>query len=130
MGCSHEDDHPRHRAGSAARSSGDEHVTRTDPADSDADEAHATAEPVDASPTAMDQGNSATDLEITRQIRASVVADSTLSMSARNCTIVTNNGRVWLRGEVTAEERTAIERHATDVGGVMAVHDDLRIAQE
>jgi len=130
MGCSHADEHPRHRQ-SSARSSGDEHVTRTEAPASDADGARAdAAEPVDTSPTAMDQGDSATDLEITRQIRAAVVADSSLSLSARNCTIITNNGRVWLRGEVTAAERTVIERHATDVGGVMALHDDLRIAEE
>ena len=132
-GCSHDADHARRRQASA-RSSGDEHVTRADAPASETDarsaDAADAAEPVDTSPTAMDQGGSATDLEITRQIRAAVVADSSLSLSARNCTIITNNGRVWLRGEVTEAERTTIERHATDVGGVMAVHDDLRIAQE
>jgi hypothetical protein len=77
-------------------------------------------------PTALDQGESESDVEITRQIRSSVVNDSSLSMTARNCVIITNGGHVTLRGNATSAESAAIERHAMHVAGVLHVQNDIR----
>ncbi len=79
-------------------------------------------------PTALDQGESADDLEITRQIRAAVFADSALSFGARNCTIITRAAVVTLRGDVGSNaERDAIDRHAHEAAGVRQVDDLLAV---
>jgi osmotically-inducible protein OsmY len=81
-------------------------------------------------PTAMDQSESAEDLEITRQIRAAVVGDSSLSVAARNVTIVTRDAVVTLRGNVTSNaERDAIDRHAHQVSGVQRVENMLSVGE-
>jgi hyperosmotically inducible periplasmic protein len=68
--------------------------------------------------TPMDQGNNQRDLAITQQIRKSVMADGTLSFTAKNVKIITQNGKVTLRGPVnTREERAAIEAAARHVAG-------------
>lgn len=75
--------------------------------------------------TAMDQSNAPADMEITRRIRAAVVVDGALSVGARNCTIVTREGVVTLRGDVTAAERDRIAVHVQAVPGVLHVDDLL-----
>lgn len=68
--------------------------------------------------TPMDQGNGETDLRITQQIRQAVMADKSLSFTAKNVKIITTNGSVTLRGPVnTAAERSAIEAAARKVAG-------------
>jgi hyperosmotically inducible periplasmic protein len=68
--------------------------------------------------TPMDQGNGETDLRITQQIRQAVMADGSLSFTAKNVKIITMNGSVTLRGPVnTAAERSAIEAAARKVAG-------------
>ncbi len=59
--------------------------------------------------TPPDQGNSTTDVEITRKIRQDIMAKDGLSVNAQNVKIITNNGHVTLRGPVkTAEEKEFI----------------------
>ncbi|HEX2874521.1 MAG TPA: BON domain-containing protein [Polyangiaceae bacterium] len=71
-----------------------------------------------AAVTPMDQGNGETDLRITQQIRQAVMADGSLSFTAKNVKIITMNGSVTLRGPVnTAAERSAIEAAARKVAG-------------
>jgi len=80
--------------------------------------------------TAGDQSESEADRSITQQIRKAVVADSTLSTKAKNCTIVTIGGVVTLRGSVDTEvERLAIGSKADGVSGVRRVQNNLKIAQ-
>jgi hyperosmotically inducible periplasmic protein len=63
--------------------------------------------------TATDQKENAADLKITQRIRQAVMADDSLSATAKNSKIITQDGRVTLRGPVkTAAERTAIAAHA------------------
>lgn len=67
--------------------------------------------------TPFDQGNSQADLDATKHIRQALVADDTLSQSAKNATVVTAGGVVTLRGVVKNQaEKTAVEeiakRHA------------------
>lgn len=66
--------------------------------------------------TPMDQSSDAGDLEITRQIRKALMADDTLSTTAKNIKIITVNGTVTLRGPVeTAGEQVSILGKANTV---------------
>jgi hypothetical protein len=72
----------------------------------------------DTALTPMDQHNNQADLDITQKIRQAVMADGSLSFTAKNVKIITQNGKVTLRGPVnTAEERSAIEAAARKVAG-------------
>lgn len=145
-GCSRDDDGAR-TAPRASRSSGsgDDGARATaartdDDADDQADEyaddsasastsggTASTAPPASEAPSAQDQPMATSDEDITRQIRQAVVGDDSLSIMARNATIVTRSGVVTLRGTVSeADERIAIERHARAAQGVSRV--DNRIA--
>lgn len=78
--------------------------------------------------TAGDQSENETDRRITQQIREAVVADPTLSIKAKNCTIITINGIVTLRGSVdTANERRSIGSKADGVPGVRQVDNNLAL---
>lgn len=79
-------------------------------------------------PTAGDQPVANDDEAITRQVRRSVVGDGSLSILARNATIVTRGGVVTLRGTVARpEERLTLERHARAVPGVSRVDNRLAV---
>lgn len=80
--------------------------------------------------TPLDQGENRSDLEITRSIRKAVMADSSLSFTAKNVKIITRDGTVTLRGPVkNAAERSAIEAAAHQVAGVTQVDNQLEIAK-
>ncbi len=82
-----------------------------------------------ASATADAQTNKATDLDITKRIRQSVMADKSLSTYAHNVKIVTVNGSVTLNGVVRSQdEKNAIETKAEAVAGKQQVTNDLKIA--
>ena len=58
-----------------------------------------------------------------------IVADDKLSTSAQNVKIVTNDGKVTLRGPVKSEqEKKEIETKAKQVAGVKNVENQLEIA--
>jgi hyperosmotically inducible periplasmic protein len=68
--------------------------------------------------TPLDQGNNETDLKITQQIRQAVMDNGSLSFTAKNVKIITNGGKVTLRGPVkTEQERSAIDAAARKVAG-------------
>ncbi len=68
--------------------------------------------------TPMDQGNSKTDIDITAQIRREITGLDGLSVNAQNVKIITNEGRVTLRGPVDSEdEKRMIGEIATKVAG-------------
>jgi putative membrane protein len=59
--------------------------------------------------TPLDQGNSGSDTEITAQIRKQIIARDGMSVNARNVKIITQNGKVTLRGPVNnADEKRII----------------------
>jgi osmotically-inducible protein OsmY len=69
-----------------------------------------------ATQTPIDQGNSASDLDLAARIRKDIV-DADLSMNATNAKVIAKDGHVTLRGPVdTASERERVgviaERHA------------------
>jgi len=80
--------------------------------------------------TPIDQSESAPDLKITQEIRKAVMADGSLSFTAKNVKIITSNGKVTLRGPVkSASERAAIEAAARKVAGAGKVDNQLEIVQ-
>jgi hyperosmotically inducible protein len=80
--------------------------------------------------TPLDQRENASDLEITQKIRQMVVGDDALSFTAKNVKIITQEGRVVLRGPVkTAAERTAIAAHANKVAGAGRVDNQLEVTK-
>lgn len=131
--CSHEEPADREHA-RADRTSGSERSDARDERRAAADDTRATADDRtdaddDDAPTAFDQSNDERDLEITQAIRVAVVGDDTLSFTARNCTIVTVDAVVTLRGDVnTAAESATIERHAQAVAGVSRVDNLLSVS--
>ena len=78
--------------------------------------------------TPIDQKENKQDINVTAEIRKRVVA-SDMSTDAKNVKIITENGRVTLRGPVkTSDEKKKIEAIATDVAGADKVDDQLEIA--
>jgi len=63
--------------------------------------------------TPMDQSSDPKDIEITRQIRKAVMADDSLSTTAKNIKIITIDGAATLRGPVeSSSERINIGKKA------------------
>jgi hypothetical protein len=79
--------------------------------------------------TPMDQSESIAHIKTTADIRAAVVGDETLSMTAKNCKIITDKtGRVTLRGPVTTQaEKDNIGAKARSVAGNELVTNDLEV---
>jgi hyperosmotically inducible protein len=68
--------------------------------------------------TAGKQKNNTSDLETSRQIRRAIVADKSLSTYAHNIKIITQQGKVTLRGPVRTEaEKETVQAKATEVAG-------------
>lgn len=79
--------------------------------------------------TAADQGNSTSDVALTRDIRRGVVAIDGLSVNGKNVKIVTIDGQVTLRGPVSStEEKAKIAEIATQVAGAANVDNQLEVA--
>lgn len=70
-------------------------------------------------PTPFDQGNSKSDTEITASIRKGIISKD-MSMNAQNVKIITQNGKVTLRGPVNSDEE---KRVITEIAG-QVVHAD------
>lgn len=76
----------------------------------------------------MDQGSSSAETKITAAIRKGIMADSTLSFTAKNVKVITVGTKVTLRGPVNnAQERAAIAALATQAAGVTAVDNQLEV---
>jgi hyperosmotically inducible periplasmic protein len=81
------------------------------------------------SPTADQQKMNATDRDLAKRIRASIVGDKSLSTYAHNVKIVAQDGKVTLKGPVrTEEEKSAIEAKATEAAGAGNVVNQLEVA--
>jgi osmotically-inducible protein OsmY len=82
-----------------------------------------------ATATADAQSNNATDLDLTKRIRQSIMADKSLSTYAHNIKIVTVHGNVTLNGVVRSDdEKGAVEMKAANIAGKSKVTNDLKIA--
>jgi osmotically-inducible protein OsmY len=81
----------------------------------------------DTNKTPIDQNENQKDIDVTANIRERVVATK-LSVNAQNVKIITQDGKVTLRGPVkTAEEKQQIEQIATDVAGAGNVESQLEV---
>ena len=79
-------------------------------------------------PTADQQSNDRSDLEITQQIRQSIMKDKTLSTYAHNVKIITEGGVVTLKGPVSSEEeRSSIQTKAAAIVGADKVTNELAV---
>jgi hyperosmotically inducible periplasmic protein len=79
--------------------------------------------------TADQQKENATDRDLAKRIRQSVVADKSLSTYAHNVKIVAQGGQVTIKGPVRSEaEKTAIETKATEIAGPGKVSNEITIA--
>jgi hyperosmotically inducible protein len=84
---------------------------------------------INKSASADMQKNDTTDLALTRQIRASVMADKSLSTYAHNIKIVSVDGNVTLNGVVhSQQEKDAIESKAQAVLKNGSVVNNLKIS--
>jgi osmotically-inducible protein OsmY len=81
-------------------------------------------------PTAIDQGNSESDVKIASAIRRSIISDNTLSMDAKNVKVIVNGDSVVLRGPVKSEDEKAEVGHKAAMAiGIAHVENDLDIEQ-
>jgi hyperosmotically inducible periplasmic protein len=81
-----------------------------------------------AAQTPVDQAENAADLQISQEIRKSIVADDSLSLDAHNVKVITSAGVVTLRGPVKSQqEKTAIEAKAKQAAGVTRVDSFLEV---
>ncbi len=82
-----------------------------------------------AAKTPMDQNENKLDIGITADIRKRVV-DTKMSVNAQNVKIITQDGKVTLRGPVkTADEKKRIEEIARAVAGENNVDSQLEVEQ-
>jgi hypothetical protein len=82
----------------------------------------------DSTLTPLNQGNSPADINTTAQIRQEIIADSGMSMNARNVKIITVDGRVTLRGPVDSqEEKLQIGEIANSIAHAGNVDNQLEV---
>jgi hyperosmotically inducible protein len=80
-------------------------------------------------PTADQQKMNPSDSAITQKIRKAIHDDTTLSTDAHNVKIITQNGKVTLRGPVKSDdEKNNLEAKAASVAGQENVTDQLEVS--
>jgi hypothetical protein len=81
--------------------------------------------------TPFDQSNDQDDIDLVAEIRAAVLEIDDLTINAQNIKIITNDGKVLLRGPVhSADEREAIEAVANEIAGAGNVTSQLEVDAE
>ena len=82
-----------------------------------------------AEATADRQKENRGDLDLTKNIRRSIMDDKSLSTYAHNIKIVAQDGKVTLKGPVRSEEeKSTVETKATEVAGAGNVVNQLEVA--
>ncbi len=82
----------------------------------------------DNQPTADQQQNNQSDRQLTQQIRRAIVQDKSLSTNAHNVKIISQNGKVTLKGPVQSEdEKQTIEAKANEIAGKDNVVTELSV---
>jgi len=75
--------------------------------------------------------DNANDRDIMQKIRKSIMDDKSLSTYAHNVKIVSQNGKVTLKGPVRSEEeKKTVEQKATDVAGAGNVTNQITVKPE
>ena len=79
--------------------------------------------------TADQQKMNAPDRNITKEIRSSIMKDKSLSTYAHNIKIITQDGKVTLKGPVrSSDEKATIESKAVAIAGPNNVVNQLEVA--
>jgi hyperosmotically inducible periplasmic protein len=79
--------------------------------------------------TAEQQKMNPADRNISRQIRSAIYKDKSLSMYAHNIKVITQDGKVTLKGPVrTEDEKAGIQAKAAAVVGAENVTNQLEVA--
>jgi hyperosmotically inducible periplasmic protein len=79
-------------------------------------------------PTADQQKNNQSDVDLTAKIRRSIVSDKSLSTNAHNVKIIAQNGVVTLKGPVHSEaEKSTIEQRASSIAGQSKVKNEIDV---
>jgi hyperosmotically inducible periplasmic protein len=79
-------------------------------------------------PTADQQKDNRSDLDITKQIRQSIVKDKSLSTYAHNVKIISQNGMVTLKGVVRSDdEKQSVEAKASEIAGKDKVTSEIEV---
>ena len=80
------------------------------------------------SKTSGDQSNSSSDLKVTQAIRQALMKDGTLSTSAKNIKVITENGQVTLRGPVkNVQEKARVDQLAKSAARGANIVDQLDV---
>jgi hyperosmotically inducible periplasmic protein len=80
-------------------------------------------------PTADQQGNNTSDLDMAKNVRRALMQDKSLSTYAHNVKVIAQNGKVTLKGPVKSEdEKQAIAAKAAEVAGPGNVVNELTVA--
>jgi len=78
--------------------------------------------------TPTDQSGAPGDVAVTQDVRKALVDDSNLSVDAKNVKVITQDGKVTLRGVVaSAAERDRIVAKVEALPGVTSVDDQLEV---
>lgn len=86
------------------------------------------AELAERKPSPLDQGQDESDLALTQRLRQGLVQHEALSLDAKNVQVVSQGGRVTLRGAVkNSKERVDIERLALKTAGHGNVDSQLEV---
>jgi hyperosmotically inducible periplasmic protein len=81
--------------------------------------------------TPMSQSEAKGDLKLAAAIRRAIVKDKRLSTTAQNIKVITDNGKVTLRGPVnTSNEKTLIAAKASAIAGERNVDNQLDVANQ
>jgi len=82
-------------------------------------------------PTADQQKNNSSDVDLTKNIRRSIMEDKSLSTDAHNVKVISQNGTVTLKGPVKSQaEKSAIVSKAVSVAGAAdKVVDQMSVTQ-
>jgi hyperosmotically inducible periplasmic protein len=82
----------------------------------------------DTEPTADQQKNNQSDVDLAAKIRRSIVGDKSLSTYAHNVKIIAESGHVTLKGPVQSEaEKNTVERKASSIAGQANVKNELEV---
>jgi hypothetical protein len=82
-----------------------------------------------ATKTPIDQDETQADVNTTAKIRQQILDQDNLSINARNAKVITQDGKVTLRGPVENQaERDTLDRIAREVAGDANVDNQLEVA--
>jgi len=83
-----------------------------------------------ATVTPTDQPENERDLALAKDVRKSLVDDDALSVNGKNIKVISQDGRVTLRGPVSSlEEKERIVSKVKTLPGVLEIDDQLEVKQ-